>query len=413
MSDLLAGIRVVECAVLFNGDTVGMWLGDMGADVIKVESPEHGDYLRDMLGQIVPHHSPAHLQVNKNKRSLTLDLRRDEGRDVFWDLLRTADVFVDGFLAGACDALGIGYDRQRQVKPDIVYCHCSGFGATGPYARVPTHGQMMNALAASVPLSTGDDGLVHERRSTEPMGGTTIGGDGTAAGAVHAALHVVAALVRRAETGQGCYLDAAGADGVLAQGWIGATYALNSDRITDRTGLRQPGDTERTSAKYNFYETADDRYVLFCAIEHKFWKRFCEAVERTDLIGGDEVGGSPVDFAHHDEPLRRQLQAIFSTRTQAEWVGFARDHRLPLGPAHQRVAELRDDPQIAARQIIVEGEHPRAGSFTYVGEPVIVDGGPYQLRRPAPALGEHTDELLGELGRSAADIAALRDDGVI
>ena len=158
------GIRVVECAVLFNGDTVGMWLGDMGADVIKVESPEQGDYLRDMLGQIVPHHSPAHLQVNKNKRSLTLDLRRDEGRDVFWDLLRTADVFVDGFLAGACDALGIGYERQREVKPDIVYCHCSGFGATGPYARVPTHGQMMNALAASVPLATGDDGLVRERR---------------------------------------------------------------------------------------------------------------------------------------------------------------------------------------------------------------------------------------------------------
>ena len=125
------------------------------------------------------------------------------------------------------------------------------------------------------------------------------------------------------------------------------------------------------------------------------------------------MGGSPVDFAHRDEPLRRQLQAIFSTRTQAEWVGFARDHRLPLGPAHQRVAELRDDPQIAARQIIVEGEHPAAGSFTYVGEPVIVDGEPYQLRRPAPALGEHTDELLGELGRSAADIAALRDDGVI
>jgi crotonobetainyl-CoA:carnitine CoA-transferase CaiB-like acyl-CoA transferase len=412
VSDLLEGIRVVECAVLFNGDTVGMLLGDMGADVVKVESPGQGDYLRDMLGQVVPHHSPAHLQVNKNKRSLTLDLRRDEGRAVFWDLLRTADVFVDGFLAGACDALGIGYARQREVKPDIVYCHYSGFGATGPYARVPTHGQMMNALAAAVPLATDDDGLVRERVSTEPMGGTTIGGDGTAAGAVHAALHVVAALVRRARDGRGCYLDAAGADGVVAQGWIGSTYGLNNDRITDRTGLRRPGDTERTSAKYNFYEAADRRYILFCAIEHKFWKRFCEAVDRPDLAG-DNVGSSPVDFAHRDEPLRRELQAIFATRTQAEWVAFARENRLPLGPAHQRVAELRDDPQIAARQILVEGEHPAAGPFTYVGEPVIVDGEPYRVHRPAPALGEHTDDLLRELGRSADEIAALHAQGVV
>ena len=188
---------------------------------------------------------------------------------------------------------------------------------------------------------------------------------------------------------------------------------MNNDRITDRTGLRQPGDVERTSAKYNFYETSDRRYVLFCAIEHKFWQRFCESVDRPDLIGSSDLGDSPVDFAHRDEPLRRELQAIFSTRSQAEWVAFARDNRLPLGPAHQRVAELRDDPQIAVRQIVVEGEHPTAGAFTYVGEPVIVDGTPYRVRRPAPSLGEHTDELLGELGRSAEDIAALRAEGVI
>jgi crotonobetainyl-CoA:carnitine CoA-transferase CaiB-like acyl-CoA transferase len=412
MSDLLEGIRVIECAVLFNGDTVGMLLGDMGADVIKIESPGRGDYLRDMLGQIAPHQSPAHLQVNKNKRSLTLDLRAPAGRDVLWDLLRTADVFVDGLLAGTCDSLGVGYEQQRRVKPDIVYCHCSGFGATGPYARIPTHGQMMNALAAAVPLATGEDGLVRERMSTEPMSGTSIGGDGTAAGAVHAALRVAAALVRRGRTGEGCFLDAAGSDGVVAQGWIGATYGLNGDRITDRAGLRQPGDTERTSAKYQYYETADDRYVLFCAIEHKFWARFCDAIGRADLMGESSSAG-PVDFAHRDEALRRQLQEIFRSRSQEDWVRFALEHRLPLGPAHQRVAELRDDPQIRARQIIVEGEHPVAGPFTYVGEPVIVDGAPYRVRRPAPTLGQHTDEVLRELGRTAEDIEALHRDGVV
>lgn len=412
MSDLLAGVRVVECAVLLNGDTLGMLLGDLGADVIKVEAPGSGDYLRDMLGQIVPHHSPAHIQVNKNKRSLTLDLRSDRGRAVFDSLLATADVFVDGLLAGTCDSLGIGYGHQRSVKPDIVYCHYSGFGGSGPYARIPTHGQMMNALAAAVPLATGDDGFVHDRPATEPMSGTGIGGDGTAAGAVHAALRVAAALWRRDRTGQGAYLDAAGSDGVIAQGWIAAVYGLNGNRLTDTTGLRPAGQAERTSAKYQFYEAADGRYVLFCCIEPKFWRGFCAAVDRPDLLGPDGPG-APVEFAHGDEELRRELQAIFATRPQQAWVELALEHRLPIGPAHQGAAELRDDPQLAARQILVEGEHPIAGPFTYVGEPVVVDGAPYAVRRPAPTLGEHTDELLAELGHDADAIAALHRDGVV
>src|SRR5262245_14915979 len=131
MSSLLDGVRVVEAAVLLNGDTVGMYLGDMGADVIKVESPRGGDYLRDLLGQLTPHHSPAHVQVNKNKRSVTVDVRQPAGLAVFMDLVRTADVFVDGYLAGTCDRLGIGYSALSAVKPDLVYCHYSGFGAQG------------------------------------------------------------------------------------------------------------------------------------------------------------------------------------------------------------------------------------------------------------------------------------------
>jgi crotonobetainyl-CoA:carnitine CoA-transferase CaiB-like acyl-CoA transferase len=413
MAGLLEGIRVLEVAVLFNGDLVGQHFGDMGADVIKIESPGRGDYLRDMLGQVVPHNSPAHLQVNRNKRSITLDPRTEAGRDLFWRLLQTADVFVDGLMAGSCDRMGIGYDEQRRRNPGIVYCHCSGFGATGAYSAIPTHGQMMNAAAAAVTLGMGPDGLVHRLANTELLTGTSGGGDGTTAAAVHAAMRAVAAIVRRARTGEGAYLDAAGADAVIAQGWIGAVYGWNERRLIDRTGLPAAGAVPFSSARYQYYETSDGRFVLFCAIEPKFWERFCEAVDRRDLIDPESGDASPIDFAHGDEQLRRRLQEIFHTRTQQAWIELAIAADIPLGPAHQGVQELRHDPHLAARSIMVDGEHPVAGSFRYVGSPVVVDGEKFAVARPAPALGEHTDEVLAELGIADDAIAELRAARVI
>ena len=413
MTGLLDGVRVLEVAVLFNGDLVGQHLGDLGADVIKIESPGRGDYLRDMLGQIVTHQSPAHLQVNRNKRSVTLDVRADEGRELFWTLLEQTDVFVDGLLSGACDRMGIGYDEQRRRKPSIVYCHCSGFGATGPYAAIPTHGQMMNAAAAGVALSLDPDGFVRQHPNDELMFGTSGGGDGTTAAAVHAALRTVAALLRRDRTGAGAVLDAAGADAVIAQGWIGAVYGWNEQRLTSRTGLRPRGTPPFSSARYQYYATSDARFVLFCAIEPKFWRRFCAAIERPDLVGADADGAAPVEFAHGDDALRRELQQVFATRTQQEWVSVAIEHDVPIGPAHQGVAALLDDDHLRSRDIVVEGEHPVAGPFKYVGSPVIVDGERFEVQRPAPDLGQHTDEVLAEIGIEVDEIARLRAAGIV
>ncbi len=397
MSRLLEGVRVLEAAVLFNGDSLGMLLADLGADVIKVEAPGRGDYLRDFLGQIAPHHSPAHLQVNKNKRSVVLDLRDDSDRAKFFELLCTADVFVDGFAGDACDKLGIGYEAQRQVKSDIIYCQYSGFGSTGPYATIPTHGRMMNALAGGTPQQVGADGFAEPDETPRLMGGIESGGEGTAAGAVHAAFHVAAALFARERTGHGCFLDASAADAVLASAWIAATYALNEHRITDRRSLPS-ADSGGQSAKYEFYRTADDKFVLFCCIEPKFWHRFCGIVSRDDLIEAGGRQGGPVDFATGQDELRRELRDILATKTQSEWVRLAAAEDLPIGPAH-RAADLLSDPHLSARQILVPGHHPVAGDFTYIGEPVIVSGQPYEPPRGAPLLGEHTDEILKELGR--------------
>lgn len=397
MSKLLAGVRVIECAVLFNGDSLGMLLADLGADVIKVEAPGRGDYIRDFLGQITPHHSPAHLQVNKNKRSVVLDLRVDGDRTKFFGLLKTADVFVDGFAGDACDKLGVGYAAQQQVKPDIIYCQHSGFGSSGPYANIPTHGRMMNASVGGTPQRTGADGFAVPDETPKLMGGIETGGEGPSLGAVHAAYHVAAALFARERTGQGCFLDASAADAVLASAWIAATYALNEHRITDRRSLPGADGDKGHSARYAYYRTADDKFVLFCCIEPKFWSTFCQVVGRQDLMefGSSGVVG-PVDFGAGDDALREHLQAIMASRSQAEWVGIAAEHQLPIGPALE-AADLPTDPHLAVRQILVPGHHPEAGEFTYIGEPVIVSGQPYETPRPAPLLGEHTDEVLAEI----------------
>src|SRR5271156_3733588 len=206
MIKLLEGIRVLECAVLPTGDNTSRLLGDLGADVIKVERPGVGDYLRDLGGTITPRHSALHLLANRNKRSVTLNLRSEQGREIFFELLRTADIFVDGFAGDACDRLGIGYQAQRAVKPDIIYCQASGFGAHGPYGQIPVHGYMMGGVAGDVIVEVGEDDLVRQRPTSEAD--RWPGGDGPKwpgqvdapfSAAIFAALTAVSALKYRDE----------------------------------------------------------------------------------------------------------------------------------------------------------------------------------------------------------------------
>jgi crotonobetainyl-CoA:carnitine CoA-transferase CaiB-like acyl-CoA transferase len=407
---LLAGVRVLESASLLNGDTVGMLLGDLGADVIKVESPHRGDYLRDFMGQVTPHNSPAHLQVNRNKRSAAIDVRTDAGREVFWRLFDTADIFVDGNAAGALRRLGIGYEAQCQRNSAIIYASVTGFGAMGPYAAIPTHGMLMTALAGANPVARGDDGFMHPV-APSGLGGTEMGGEATAAAAVHAALRVAAALYARERTGRGSHIDVAGADAVIAQALTAVVYQLNDARLTERDSLPTIDGGVWTGAKYQFYETRDRRMIILAAIEQKFWSNFCTAIERPDLAAPS--GDGVVDFGGSEAALREELIRVFASRDQAEWVNLAVTHRFPLGPAPVSLVEMASDPHIRARSILVEDEHPDAGPFTYVGSAAVVDGQSFTVRRPAPALGQHTPEILRDLGFGDREIERLRAAHVI
>lgn len=416
MSELLRGVRVLELATLLNGSTVGTLLGDHGADVVKIESPFLGDYVRDVGGVVSPHNSPSHIQVNKHKRSLTLNLRAERGRELFWALHATADVFVDGTLAGVADRLGVGYAEQRRRRPGIVYCQYTGYGARGPYAAIPTHGLMMDALAGAQPTVVDADGAVRVQvgPSVPPPVQQDLrsGGEATAAGAVHAAFHVAAALVHRHRTGEGAYIDVSAAAAVVANGWIAATYALNDHRVTDRGDLPDRDGAGQDWVKYRFYAAADGKVVLFACVEHKFWDRFCLLVDRPDLVQRKNTA-APADFATGDNWLQAQLQEIIARRDAAYWVALAAEEDLPIGPAPRSIAEVADDPHMRELGVFHRAPDPTGGEWTYIGAPAVVEGQPYRVQRPAPRHGEHTAELLAELGVPAAELDRLRADGVV
>ena len=384
MTNLLAGYRVVESSMLLNGASTGMMLVDLGAEVIKVESPFLGDYLR------VEETAYMHRQANKSKRSIALDLRKEEGREIFYRLLQTADVFLTNAIADRNDKLGLGYAQLKARKPDIIYCQNTGFGATGPYASIPTHGQMMDALAGALPVAMDEDGLARPSRAYRwRTGSMASAGEGTATGAIYAAFHIAAALARKAKTGEGCYIDVSSAEAAIASAWLAASLQLN---VPEKAGWWQDEVNTLPIARYQNYQTRDGKFVLFCPEEKKFWESFCDLVGRSDL----KPRANGVE-------LRREIQHIFSTKTLEEWIKIAIKHRLPIGPVHDGAAAVKADPQIAARGIFTDApsaEEP----FTFIGQPALVDGERARPAASSPELGEHTTEILRELGFSDDDI---------
>jgi crotonobetainyl-CoA:carnitine CoA-transferase CaiB-like acyl-CoA transferase len=325
-------------------------------------------------------------------------------------LLAQADVFITGNLTEANRRLGLDYETVRGLKPDIVYCQVTGFGATGPYSSIPTHGEMMIALGGSGPsLHVDQHGFV--RRDT----GASIppSNAGVVFGPLYGAYGIAAGLARRRLNGEGCYIDISCAEAIMAAGWLDSVRMLNPEKI-DPTGPGGHGEGWTTdswdrAAKHQYYETSDRKVVLFAAIEPKLWDRFCAGVEREDLAGQHDRDLA-VD-TQGSEDLRLELQAIFGSKTLTEWTEFAVREHVPITPVLQ-FGDLPTDPHVKARHIIVQDDHPVVGPFLTPGNPIVVADTTYH-HRSAPDQGQHTREILGELGYDDLEVDALRTGGAI
>jgi len=381
----LAGVRVLDLSRLLPGPVATLHLADLGADVIKIEDAGAGDYARTM-GDGPDGTSHFFRAVNRNKRGLVLDLKQADGRAVLKRLAADADLLVESFRPGVMDRLGVGYAILAEANPRLVYCAITGYGQDGPWAQRAGHD--LNYIAqAGVLEQTGTAGGPPAIPALQI--GDLLGGAMSAVAAMLAALH------RARTTGEGGFVDVAMTEAVLAHNLF-PLFALQSP-----TGVPPRGCDLLTGghANYGVYRTADDRYMAVGALEEKFWQLFCAAVERPDLVSRYAETATPA--------LRGELERLFATRTQAEWSRCLETVDCCVTPV-LTPAEALAHPQAQARGMAVTAD----GTRQYA-PPFRISGWTFAVDRPAPAPGEHTEELLAEAGYSAAEIAALRQSRIV
>jgi crotonobetainyl-CoA:carnitine CoA-transferase CaiB-like acyl-CoA transferase len=402
----LAGVRIIEASML-GPAAITTSLVDLGAEVIKVEPPA-GDYGREMTWPIVEGTSLLFLHANRGKRSIAIDLRTPEGVEVFRELARTADAVVEAMRPGALARRGLGFEDLKAVNPKIVFMTISGYGMTGPYKDLPSHGIAYDTWAGIVPPAYDEEGFCYipEHLSV-----------GINAAPVMGALGILAGIIQARATGEGCQMEIAQADAAAAMDWLRSeTYKAYERPESEVTGNKADGYERRApgtggmkeGVRYQMYDSADG-HILFMASEQSFWKTFCENIGRPDLF--ERYPGSKyADHARGNRELQAELRDIFLTKTSEEWMAWAAENDALLAPVNTP-RTLADDPHFRARMPWLPKETHGADML-----PSAVKLVGAELPDPgmAPATGQHTDEVLREvLGYDDDRIASLRASAAV
>jgi len=388
----LQGIRILDLTRLYPGPLGTMMLADMGADVIKIEDIKTPDYMR-YYPPYLESESAGFIAVNRSKRSLALNLKTKEGVDIFFSLLKTADIVIEQFRPGVLTELGIGYETAKQLKPDIIYISITGYGQTGPYAGDAGHD--INYIGYAGILSA--TGL---NKTGPVIPGPQLGD--VAGGAYMAMIACLTALWTREKTGVGQQVDVAMLDAVLPL----MTLQMAHYQATKITFAPEEAPLSGGLACYGVYPCAGGKYIALGLLEAKFWKIFCEMAGHAEWLEKHLVMGEEADH------LRREIAALFRTKTRDEWMVATKNMDICLTPVLD-IAEVETDPQMQARQMIYEQAHPVCGKIKGIGVPLKFSATPAEPSWPSPALGEDTKSILEEIGYHPEDIEALRKAGII
>lgn len=392
----LTGIRVIDLSRILAGPYCTMLLGDMGADVIKIEQPGTGDGSRQWGPPWVGSESAYYLSINRNKQSMTLNLKHPEGQTILKRLIATADILIENFMPGTTQRMGLDYETLAGDSPGLIYCSITGYGQNGPYKDRPGFDFMIQAQGGIMSITGPVEG------SPQKVGVAIL--DVTAG--MYAGIAILGALHYRDQTGCGQYIDLALLDSQI--GWL-----INMAQNYFATGKRPArlGNAHPNIVPYEVFPTQDGYLALAVGSDAQY-QRFCEVVQRPDLWESEEFQNN-AGRVENRQTLIPKLQDLFRQRSTSEWLDLLTENKVPAGPIND-IPTIFADPQVAAREMVQEMEHPTQGSIKQIGPVAKFSKTPATLRRPPPLLGEHTESILqNELGYTSTEIARLRTEGVI
>ncbi len=395
MAGPLEGIRVLDLTRILAGPYATMILGDLGAEVIKIEQPETGDEARD-FGPFKNDFSLYFMSVNRGKKSVTLNLKSPRGKELFLELVKGSDILVENFRPGTMEKLGLDYESLKKHHPSLLYAACSGFGQTGPYAMRGAYDMIIQGMGGIISI-TGEPDRPPVRV------GTSIG-DITSA--LFTTIGILSALRHRDQTGEGQLIDVGMLDCQVAILENAMVRYFSTGDIPRPLGRRHPAITP-----FEIFESADG-YVVIAIGNNELWRKFCEHVDRPELIDDERFHTNALRTENH-ESLFPILAEIMCRRTTDAWVEALEAIGVPCGPVNT-VDKVANDPQVLARDMIAEVEHDTTGTVQIPGIPIKLSETPGQIDAPAPNLGEHTSEVLSDLLKlTVEEVNQLKQDEIV
>ncbi len=379
----LSGIKILDLTRLLPGPMCTLHLADMGADVLKIEELFIGDYAR-LIPPMQNKNSTFFNAVNRNKRSIAIDLSKEEGRNIFIKLAETADIIVESFRPGVVNKLGLDYETLKKNNPKLIYCSITGYGQTGPYRDKAGHD--INFCAYSGVLDReGEFPFIPNFQIGDIVGGT-----------LNAAMGILAALIQQKMTGEGQYIDVSIMDGIIAHSTLALAHA-NSTEQSFLTGVLPC---------YSIYETSDKKFMVLGAMEFKFWERFCKAINRDDLL--------PYHMATNAEAqkVHTEIATIFKSNTRQYWTDKFNTIDCCVSPILS-LKETLDNDHVKARNIVEKHTYPHEGEVVQFGLPLKFSNFKFEVETQAPLLGEHTELELLAIGYSKIEIEKLRNTNII